>query len=61
MKFILRWTRWWFRCPRQGCDRRCECLHLPPPFRGGFACRRCWNLTYRSTQETYKEREEARF
>jgi hypothetical protein len=47
--------RWWFNCPafRDGrhCGRRCSKLYLPP---GGrvFACRRCYNLTYASCNES---------
>lgn len=46
--------RWWFRCPAlKGdgiCNRRSAKLYLPP---GGryFACRLCYNLTYRSCRE----------
>lgn len=39
--------RYWFTCPR--CSRRVAHLYLP---RGEktFACRHCYNLTYRSSQ-----------
>ncbi len=50
----IRKRRWWFLCPRAKCNRRCEFLYLPLPFDRGFACRRCWNLAYRSSQEWYK-------
>jgi hypothetical protein len=49
--------RWGWRCPliRDGaaCHRRCEKLYLPP---GGryFGCRQCYNLSYRSCQESHK-------
>lgn len=43
--------RWGFVCPVCGSARRK--LHLPP---GGrfFACRLCYDLTYRSCQESHK-------
>jgi hypothetical protein len=50
-------VRWWFRCPlsRDGydCQRRVAKLYLPP---GGryFGCRHCYNLTYKSCQESHK-------
>jgi hypothetical protein len=49
--------RWWLTCPllRGGdaCGRRVGCLYLP---RGQicFGCRACYDLTYRSCQETYR-------
>lgn len=48
--------RWWFTCPLVvgGCScRRKVCkLYLPP---GGiyFGCRHCYNLTYKSCQESH--------
>ena len=44
--------RYWALCPR--CWRRCGKLYLPS---GGvhFRCRRCYNLTYRSCNESRKE------
>src|SRR5215831_9832210 len=54
-------SRWWFTCPLgtwvagpsggawRGCERRVGRLYLPPRKRA-FGCRRCHNLTYRSTQ-----------
>ncbi|KIF83286.1 hypothetical protein TSA66_24580 [Noviherbaspirillum autotrophicum] len=36
--------RAWFRCPSKGCGRRAAILF----FGGGFACRRCCRLAYRS-------------
>ena len=49
--------RWWFTCPLvvggQPCGRRVRKLYLPP---GGvyFGCRHCYDLTYRSSQESDK-------
>jgi hypothetical protein len=49
--------RWWFVCPLivngRACNRRVGRLYLPP---GGryFGCRRCYNLTYTSCQESRK-------
>ncbi len=49
--------RWWFVCPLtvngQFCGRRVGKLYLPP---GGlyFGCRRCYDLTYTSCQESHK-------
>ena len=49
--------RWWFRCPLsvggRFCGRRCGKLYLPP---GGryFGCRLCYNLTYRSCNESHQ-------
>ncbi len=40
--------RWWFECP--ACGQRCFKIYLPPGARG-FACRGCYDLTYRSAQE----------
>jgi len=51
--------RYWFVCPtsRPGstCNRRVGKLYLPP---GGvyFGCRHCYNLTYRSCQESKRSR-----
>lgn len=47
--------RWWFACPLavegRMCGRRVAKLYLPP---GGyyFGCRHCYDLTYRSSQES---------
>ena len=51
-------VRWWFVCPltRNGrsCCRRVAKLYLPP--NGSyFGCRHCYDLTYRSCQESSKE------
>ncbi len=49
--------RWWFTCPLvvngRACHRRVGKLYLPP---GGkyFGCRHCYNLTYKSCQESDK-------
>jgi hypothetical protein len=50
-------ARWWFTCPLavdgQACGRRVGKLYLPP---GGkyFGCRRCYRLTYESSQRSDK-------
>lgn len=50
--------RWWFVCPLatngQDCKRRVGKLYLPS---GGryFGCRHCYDLTYRSSQESDKQ------
>lgn len=53
-KSTLSWggERYWFLCPLQNCNRRVGCLYLPP---GGryFGCRHCYELTYRSSQESH--------
>lgn len=43
-------ARYWFACP--SCQRRVGKLYLPP---GNiyFACRHCYDLTYRSTQNAH--------
>jgi hypothetical protein len=45
--------RWWFICPAVGCARRVAVLYLPPGSKY-FACRHCYNLTYRSCQEQHQ-------
>ncbi len=49
--------RWWFRCPLAvrgfPCERRAMKLHLPP-FAKFFGCRKCHELTYRSSQEAHR-------
>ena len=49
-------VHWWFTCPitldGQTCQRRCWKLYLPPGARY-FGCRRCYNLTYASSQEAH--------
>jgi hypothetical protein len=53
--------RWWFLCPllkkEEPCERRVGILYLPPgePFWG---CRHCFNLTYRSCQESHMYRKQ---
>jgi hypothetical protein len=44
--------RWWFACPLQ-CGRRVGKLYLPA---GGrlFGCRRCYDLTYESSQVAHR-------
>ena len=62
-KVWLTWTpcyfggrRWWFICPLiikgRACNRRVGSLHLG----NGkyFGCRHCYNLTYRSSQESHQ-------
>jgi hypothetical protein len=44
-------VRWAFLCP--DCSRACRKLYLPNGA-GRFACRRCYGLTYTSTQEAHK-------
>lgn len=50
--------RWWFICPLivggRVCERRAGKLHLPPGAKY-FGCRKCHNLTYRSSQESHRE------
>ena len=43
-------TRWWFVCPL--CDRRMSALYLPPNA-SRFACRLCYGLSYRSSQQSH--------
>jgi len=49
--------RWWFICPLvvdgRPCGRRVGKLYLPPNGRY-FGCRRCYDLTYTSCQESRK-------
>lgn len=46
-------VRWGFLCPGRNCGRACRNLYLP---NGGqyFACRLCYQLTYKSAQEAHK-------
>jgi len=50
-------VRWWFACPLvsngRPCNRRVGKLYLPP---GGryYGCRHCYDLTYKSCQESHK-------
>jgi len=45
--------RYLFLCPRHGCGRRSAKLYLP---NGGkyFACRKCYRLTYPTSNESHK-------
>jgi hypothetical protein len=49
--------RWWFICPLivggRVCERRAGKLHLPPGAKY-FGCRKCHDLTYRSSQEAHQ-------
>jgi len=49
--------RWWFICPLTvrgvACNRRAGKLYLPPGARY-FGCRKCHDLTYRSSQEAHQ-------
>lgn len=49
--------RWWFICPLivggVACQRRAGKLYLPPRARY-FGCRKCHDLTYRSSQEAHQ-------
>lgn len=45
--------RYWFTCPNLKCGRRVNKIYLPPGAEY-FACRHCYNLTYRSCQEARK-------
>ena len=62
-KARLTWTpcnfggrRWWFVCPLvidgRTCNRRVGSLHLASG--KYFGCRHCYNLTYRSSQESHQ-------
>jgi hypothetical protein len=50
-------VRYWFICPlvKSGipCNRRIGCLYLPPSG-DYFGCRHCYELTYRSCQESHQ-------
>jgi hypothetical protein len=50
-------ARWWFVCPFQldgeACQRRVGKLYLPPG-QSRFGCRRCHDLTYKSSQEGHR-------
>ena len=49
--------RWWFLCPLVRGGRQCRArigrLYLPPG-RRYFGCRRCYDLTYESCQESHQ-------
>ena len=44
--------RWWFLCPVVSCCRRCAILYRPNRAEY-FACRRCYRLTYESSNEAH--------
>lgn len=50
--------RYWFRCPSQGCDRRCGKLYLQylPNGKPAFICRKCLNLAYASQNTSCLDR-----
>lgn len=56
--------RWWFTCPLivrgVACNRRVGKLYLPSGARY-FGCRKCYDLTYRSSQEAHQAERMARF
>ena len=41
--------RWWFLCPIKNCSKRIGVLYKIPDS-GFFACRKCLNLTYKSSK-----------
>jgi hypothetical protein len=45
--------RYWFICPLQNCGRRTAKLYLPNGAKY-FGCRKCYNLTYSSCNESHK-------
>lgn len=45
-------VRWGFRCPC--CGRSCRKLYFPPGDCKYYACRQCYRLTYKSTQDAHK-------
>jgi hypothetical protein len=57
VKTDLSWgkERFWFLCPVVGCGRRVGCLYLAPGAKY-FACRHCYDLSYETRQEGYKDR-----
>ena len=48
-------VQWYFLCPIEGCGGRVRSLHLPAGLRV-FGCRKCYQLTYVSTQRWDKRR-----
>lgn len=50
--------RWWFTCPlakdEKPCLRRVRMLYMPPEG-VNFGCRYCYDLTYRSCQESHRK------
>ena len=50
----------WFRCPGEGCGRRCRKLYLPRRRRAEyFLCRECYDLGYTSSRTSGKEWKQA--
>jgi hypothetical protein len=45
--------RYWFICPLANCGRRTAKLYLPAGHKY-FGCRKCYNLTYQSSNESHK-------
>ena len=45
--------RYWFTCPAVGCGKRVAKLYLGDKY---FACRHCYQLTYKSQRETTDDR-----
>jgi hypothetical protein len=45
--------RYWFTCPAAGCGRRVALLYLGRKY---FACRKCYQLSYRSQREVSYDR-----
>ena len=46
-------VRYWFSCPAMGCGKRVALLYLGDRY---FACRKCYQLAYRSQRETTDDR-----
>jgi hypothetical protein len=46
-------VRYWFSCPAMGCGKRVALLYLGDRY---FACRKCYQLAYRSQRETADDR-----
>jgi hypothetical protein len=45
--------RYWFTCPAVGCGKRVAVLYLGGKY---FACRKCYQLAYKSQRETLEDR-----
>lgn len=45
--------RYWFTCPAVGCGQRVAVLYLGGKY---FACRKCYQLAYKSQRETLEDR-----
>jgi hypothetical protein len=50
-------VRYWFTCPAVGCGRRVAVLYMGGKY---FACRHCYQLTYKSQRETSDDRADRR-